>query len=47
MVRTELEPGSDAFSGDHKATAVAHGRAALPGRGTAVEQWTQTVSIRV
>ncbi|UGS37042.1 hypothetical protein [Capillimicrobium parvum] len=47
MVRTELEPGSDAFSGDHQATAVALAVAALPGGGTAVEHWTQTVSITV
>lgn len=47
MVRTELEPGSDPFSGEHEATAVALAFVTLPGGGTTVEHWTQTVSIRV
>jgi hypothetical protein len=47
MVRTELEPGSDEFAADRKATAVALAFVRLPGGGTAVEHWTQKVSIRV
>lgn len=47
MVRTELEPGSDAFSGEHDATAVAMAFVRLPDGSTAVEHWTQTVSISV
>jgi hypothetical protein len=47
MIRTELEPGSDAFSADHKATALAMAVVRLPGNGgTTVEQWQQELKVK-